>query len=404
MQLIEAHPERILIVEEEGLLALDVQKRLKTLGYPFTVIAGSSVEALRCAQSAPLDLVFMDLRLEGGIGVAAGQALKSEFDSPVVYIAAHADRETVERTRSPEPFSYITKPITDGDLQTAVEISLYRARMERRVRVSEAWLSAILLSVGEGVIATNFAGEIVFMNPVAEKLTGWLEVAAHGRTLMEVLTLVEASTGEPDQNPLADLFTGPKQIDGVNRSYYLTCPDGSNISVELQVFENRPVAGMNELPGVIVVLRDVTNRRLMEDRVMQSQRMEAVANMAGGLAHDFNNQLTVIIGYAERLCNETHGALKCAALAIRQAAETSVSITRQLLALSRREPVHHEIVNANEVIGELGCDHRLYSGLHPACGHRSRGPRWVRSRRSQPAQTGSPQSRAERPRCHAGGR
>jgi two-component system, cell cycle sensor histidine kinase and response regulator CckA len=375
MQLNEERTKHILIVEDEGLIAADVQKKLERLGYPIPAVARSGVEALRCARSTPFDLVLMDIRLKGDMdGIATAQALKAEFEVPVVYLTAHSDQETIGRAKLTEPLGYILKPITDGDLRSVVQISLYRHQMERRVRTSEAWLSTTLRSVGDGIIATDTAGEIVFMNPVAGKLTGWSGTDAHGRLLMDILALFEESSGQPAKNPIFDLFPGE------SRSYRLIPRNGADTIVEVQCFENRlpatstlptsPMAAarslradsaaggpaasgtVDDLLGAIVVLRDTTARRQMEDRLLQSQRMEAVANMAGGLAHDFNNQLTVILGYAEELCARLEGEDKEAALEIKNAASMAGTITGQLLMLSRRSEARFEVLNVNQVICE----------------------------------------------------
>ncbi|MBZ5622268.1 MAG: response regulator [Acidobacteriia bacterium] len=337
--------KQILVVEDEGLIAADIQRRLARLGYPLPAIASSGAEAIQCARSTPFDLVLMDIRLKGGMdGIATAQALKAESDTAVVYITAHADPETIDRAKLTEPLGYILKPITDGDLRSVVQISLYKAQMERRLRTSEAWLATTLRSVGEGIIATDTSGEIVCMNPVAEQLTGWSGADAFGCPLMDVFGLFEESQSERAKNPIFDLFAGE------NRSYTLVSKTGASSIVEVECSEN---CSADDLLGSIVVVRDISRRREMEGRLLQSQRMEAIANMAGGLAHDFNNQLTVILGYTEELCERLSGEDKQQALEIQQAASMASSITRQLLTLSRRDVARREVLNVNEVICEI---------------------------------------------------
>src|SRR5579864_8175596 len=345
MQTAEELQKQILVVEDEGLIAADIQKRLERLGYPSPAIARSGEEALRYARSTPFDLVLMDIRLKGDMdGIATAQTLKDELETPVVYITAHSDQETLDRAQLTEPFGYILKPIGDGDLRSVVQISLYKAEMERRLRASEAWLSTTLRSVGEGIIATNTDGEIGFMNPVAEHMTGWSGGLEDGRLLMEVLGLFDESTLQPAKNPIFDLRPGE------NRAYTLVSKTGAKTVVEIECFENR---SMDELLGAILVIRDIGSRREMESRLMQSHRMEAIANMAGGLAHDFNNQLTVILGYADELCNRLTNGDKQDALEIRQSAAIASSITSQLLTLSRRDAARWEVLNISEVICQV---------------------------------------------------
>lgn len=345
MQTTEDFQKLILVVEDEGLIAADIQRRIERLGYPIPAIARSGEEALQCARSTPFDLVLMDIRLKGEMdGVATAQALKSELQTPVVYITAHADQETIDRAKLTEPLGYILKPISDGDLRSVVQTSIYKAAMDRRLRNGEAWLATTLRSVGEGIVATNCDGEVVFMNPCAERLTGWARAEAQGRLLMEVAGLFEESTNQPAKNPVFDL------AEGEGRSYTLVSKLGARTAVEVECFENRSA---DEVLGSIVAMRDISSRREMEDRLVQTQRMEAIANMAGGLAHDFNNQLTVILGYADELSARLSGEDKEQVLEIKQAATVASATTSQLLGLSRRGGTHVEVLNINAVIYEV---------------------------------------------------
>ncbi|MBV9745847.1 MAG: response regulator, partial [Acidobacteriia bacterium] len=192
MDAVEESPKQILIVEDEGLIAEEVKRKLERLGHRVPLIARSGKEAIEYARSVRFDLVLMDIRIKGDLdGIATAQALKDELQLPVVYLTAHSDPDTIGRAQCTEPFGYVVKPIADGNLASAVQVALYKGAMERRLRTSAAWLTTTLNSVGEGILATDTAGEIVFMNPVAEQLTGWRSTDARGRLLMDVLNLLE---------------------------------------------------------------------------------------------------------------------------------------------------------------------------------------------------------------------
>ena len=138
----EPTQRRILLVEDEGLVAADIQMRLEKLGYCVPAIAGSGMEALQCARSTPFDLVLMDIRLKGDIdGIATAQALRTELQMPVVYMTAHSDAETVHRAMGTEPLGYLLKPIGDSDLRNAVQNALYRQEAKRRLAPGEASVS-----------------------------------------------------------------------------------------------------------------------------------------------------------------------------------------------------------------------------------------------------------------------
>ncbi len=350
--------KQILVVEDEGLIADDIQRRLERLGYAVPAIASSGEEALRFARSIPFDLVLMDIRLQGEMdGIATAAALKDELQAPVVYLTAHADADTVSRATATEPLGYILKPIGDLNLRSTVQIALYKHEMEQRVRASEAWLSTTLRSVGEGIVATNPAGEIVFVNAMAEQLSGWTSADALGRPLMDVLHLNEESTGHAAGNPSLELFPDER------RCYLLISKTGVSTPVEVSCSENRSA---RERLGSILVVRDIRARREMEARLIQSQRLEAIANLAGGLAHDFNNLLMVILGCAEEL--ETaleHDPARERATEIKNAATLAGSISKQLLTLSRRDVLKAELLDINAVIGEI--QPLIARSLGPGC-------------------------------------
>jgi two-component system, cell cycle sensor histidine kinase and response regulator CckA len=337
--------KQILVVEDESLIAADLQKRLEKMGYSATAVAHSGEEALGCARKTPFDLVLMDIRLKGPMdGIAAANRLKQELQTPVVYITAHADHETLERAKLTEPCGYVIKPVADASLRSAVQIGLYKGEMERRLRTSEGWLATTLGSIGDGIIACDNSGEIAFMNRVAERLTGWESAAAKGKRLMDVLGLYEESSAQPAKNPVYDLLPGEHRV------YSLASRTGAENAVEIGCVEN----GSQDDPlGSVLVLRDVGPRRELESRLLQSQRMESVAGLAGGLAHDFNNLLMIMMGNADELCTRLTAEEQRLAADIKQSASIASSITQQLLILSRRDAARTEVLNLNEVISEF---------------------------------------------------
>ena len=337
--------KRILIVEDEGLIAADIQNRLRRLGYPSPATARSGEEAMQLVGSGPFDLVLMDIRLKGEMdGITTAEALKASHELPIVYVTAHADQETIQRAKVTEPYGYVIKPIDDESLRSTVEIAIYKHDMDRRLRDSRAWLSTTLRSIGDGVIAVNPSGDIVFMNPVAEHLTGWTAVEVFGKSLTDVVALFEESTDRPAPNPTSNIVAG--EI----RTYTLIGRNGEKSLVEVVCSDNVSADGVR---GAIMVVREISARRELEERMLQSQKMETVANLAGGLAHDFNNQLMIILGYAEELSKRLSSPDKEMALETRHATSMAISLTHQLLTLSRHDIRHLELVDINEAICDL---------------------------------------------------
>src|SRR5262249_48831648 len=128
---------KILIVEDERVVARDIQKRLHRVGYTVAGITAFGEEAVRVAQDLRPDLVLMAIRLQGSVdGVDAAEQIRSRCQLPVVYLTAYADDNTLQRARVTEPFGYVLKPFDERDLRTVIEMALYKHHAERKLRES----------------------------------------------------------------------------------------------------------------------------------------------------------------------------------------------------------------------------------------------------------------------------
>ncbi|MBD3285100.1 response regulator, partial [candidate division WOR-3 bacterium] len=122
----------IFIVEDEGVVAKDIKASLVDLGYSVCGITSSGEEAIGMIDELKPDLVLMDIRLEGELdGIQTTEIVHKRFRIPVVYLTAYADKPTLERAKLSGPFGYIVKPFEDRDLEIAVEMALFKHRMER---------------------------------------------------------------------------------------------------------------------------------------------------------------------------------------------------------------------------------------------------------------------------------
>jgi signal transduction histidine kinase len=137
-------PAKILIVEDERVVARDIEYRLTRLGYQIAGSTRHGEEAVRLAAEARPDLVLMDIRLEGEIdGIAAAEEIRKRLLLPIVYLTAYADEDTLQRARITEPFGYILKPFDERELRTAIEMALYKHEVERsQMRLEEQFRQA----------------------------------------------------------------------------------------------------------------------------------------------------------------------------------------------------------------------------------------------------------------------
>lgn len=123
---------RILVVEDEHIVAMGIKKMLKSLGYTVTGIASSGEDAISKAESTFPDVVLMDIMLKGDMdGVEAAMEIKKMFNVPVVYLTAYSDSKILERAKRTEPFGYIIKPFDEKDLYSSIEVALQRYRKEK---------------------------------------------------------------------------------------------------------------------------------------------------------------------------------------------------------------------------------------------------------------------------------
>lgn len=128
---------KLLIVEDEEIVAFDIESTLKSLGYEVLAIFASGEEAIACAANLHPDLVLMDIMLKGNIdGIEAADVIHKSFNIPVVYLTAYGDVSTLERAKVTEPFGYLIKPFEERELYTAVEIALSRHHAEERMRLA----------------------------------------------------------------------------------------------------------------------------------------------------------------------------------------------------------------------------------------------------------------------------
>ncbi|HVY92817.1 MAG TPA: response regulator, partial [Bryobacteraceae bacterium] len=265
----------ILIVEDEGLIALDLKKRLEQVGYKVVAVADNGEDAIRNAGNLKPDVILMDIRLRGPMdGVEIADEIRKRFYIPVIFVTAHADRETLDRARTTEPFGYIVKPFHGIDFRVQIEVALWRHKMEQKLRVSQAWLSATFENVADGLIATDESGNIALMNKPAGLLTGWDAEEAKGRPLDEVFRVSDEISGLPAANAAAPGF----------RTFILS-PRGDFEPpiIEAEISENRDEG---KIFGVIIAFRDITERRKAERRDRQVQKMNALTLMATGLGRE----------------------------------------------------------------------------------------------------------------------
>ena len=343
---------RILVVEDEHIVALDIKMHLEKYGYQVPTTCPSGEEALEKIEEVDPVLVLMDIKLQGHLdGLETAEVIRSRYRTPVILLTAYADEDTIQRAKLSQPFAYIIKPFEERELRTAIVIALYRHEMEQKVSDREKLFSTTLNSIGDGVVVTDPDSTITFANPVARRMLGREAGSLVGLSLDAIATLEER-----------DLPAG----DGERRPQtFLMASEAPDLPVEYTVTPLLDESGRSA--GSVWVFRDVSRRleseKALQDsnaQLRQAQKMEAVGRLSGGIAHDFNNLLTVIMGYSKLIGQQLSDLPPSAAEAInydvdgiQKAAERSVTLTRQLLAFSRHQIMEPKVLSINNVIQDV---------------------------------------------------
>ena len=260
---------RILVVDDERIVAQDIIEVLTNMGCEVVGTALSGPEAIEKAGSLRPDLIMMDITLQGQMdGVEAATIIRERHEIACVFLTAYSDKSYLERAKQAQPAGYMVKPFEEGGLRSTVEIALYKVDLERALRESNEWLQTTLMSIGDGVIATSNSGHIQFMNSQAELMTGWTRQEAGGRWIEEVFPIVNEATGEKVANPSLEALRQGQPVK-LQKGTVLVRRDGMRIPIDDSGAPIRSAKG--ELIGSVLVFRDTTESRKAERAVQLHQ-------------------------------------------------------------------------------------------------------------------------------------
>ncbi len=271
---------KIVIVEDEGLIAADLESRLKSAGYQVPGTADSAQPALKLIRETLPDLILMDIRLKGEQdGIKVAEVVREQLDIPVVYLTAYEDRTTLERASRTQAYGYIKKPIVSASLKGAIEIAMAKHRYERSLREERDWAIASFGGVACAVVVTDANSRISYLNSQAEQLVGWSADKALRRPATTVLRLSDRETGKPIQ----DLLT-PVMLEGQT----LPLPPGTLLqgsAERLYAIEGHvaPRWRSGRADGAVITFTDVTLCRFENDQLRQNHKQDALVRMADGI-------------------------------------------------------------------------------------------------------------------------
>ena len=342
--------KRIMIVEDEALIANDIAGQLQRAGYDIASIASSGEDALAILGESAPHLVLMDIRLKGKIGgIEAASRVRSERGLPVIFLTSHSDPETLARAKEGGHYGYLVKPFQSPTLLASIEMALCKHESDLALMEREAWLTTVLQVTTAPTVVTDTNGAIQFLNTGAEELLHCKLPSVAGLPWNQVALLFEQKSNTPAEDLVAAAMRRASAL-RLPPGVILRNGPGPDRSVEGEV---APSFMQGKPAGAVLTVRDVSERVQEETKARQNEKMLALGRLAGGIAHDINNLLTIIIGHGTLLLEEMPDAERLDSIkAILVAAHRAEKTGAQLLTLGRKQILTTEVLNVNECISQ----------------------------------------------------
>ena len=298
---------KILIVDDEGIIAMDLRNQLEDFGYEVVATAFSGGQAISLAVEHKPDLIMMDIVLKGNMdGISAAQLITEAMDIPVIFLTSYSDPATIKRAKTVGAYGYLIKPFRPDELHSSIEVALYKHQLERKLKDSEQWFAKTLHCISDAVIATDTEGKIQFMNPVAEMVTGCQLEQVEGTDICDLMTLLTESDRTLIENPVLSALK-TRSVTGLDHSTLLVTQANGEIPIDDGAAPIIDDTG--RLLGAVLVFRDISQRRNIENQLRESEeRFHSAFELAAigmalvaidGRFLQVNSALAKIFGYTE---------------------------------------------------------------------------------------------------------
>lgn len=290
---------KVLIVEDEALIALEIEKRLRDLGHEVCGIASCDAAALTMAAEQQPDLVLMDIRLPGSMdGIEIAAMIRERLSIPTIYLTAHVDEMTLERAKQTEPYGFLAKPFREQDLRIGLEMALHRRALAVRAQQSEEMFRLVTESIDDVFwLSSPDLATVYYVSPAYEKLWG-RSVESLYRDPKSFLDRVH----EDDLAKVMVIFNQPP-TEAHELEYRLIRPDGSVCWVRDRRFPVCDAQGQcRQLASIVTDISEQHQAR--EELLVLNRKLEeqATHDMLTGLPNRrlFIDRLEQALAHARR--------------------------------------------------------------------------------------------------------
>lgn len=258
---------RILIVEDDLLIGTGIEQTLHRVGHEVVGTADTYDSALALTELARPDLVLMDIALHGEhSGITAANKIRECWGTPVIFVTGNTDEPTLTHARAAGPYGFLSKPFRSEDLVEAVRIAIAHHHRAEQLFASTRWLTTVLDSLTDSIIATDAEGFVRYLNPAAEKLTGWSPIEAHGKPIEAVYPLTDLK-GQAVRDCLLRRALATGEFIGRSRMW-LSTRAGRRLTIEDAA---TPIVQEGAVVGAVTIFSDIS-LRLEQERRLELER------------------------------------------------------------------------------------------------------------------------------------
>jgi two-component system, cell cycle sensor histidine kinase and response regulator CckA len=274
--------KKILIVEDEMIIANDLQDVLRKFGYEVCDIITSGESAVKAALQHKPDLILMDIMLAKKMtGMEAAGKIRKNMDVPLIYVTAYADDSTIEKAISTNPYGYLVKPFDDKELKVALELAFYKFSMENKLRKNEERYRSIFENIQDVYIETNLNGKILEISPSIEKITIFKRKKLINTAIQNLFINID------EFDNIKTKLRKNKRIIG----YEIKVKNGEDLPISCSVNCMLKSMDRNLLKRIVFSMRDISEQKRMEKRILRAERLAGVGQLAAGIAHEIRNPL-----------------------------------------------------------------------------------------------------------------